>query len=129
MPEPPVIQKVRNKLKLQNPDQKFGLGLCCFTSLSTIFQIYCGIQFYCGIQIYCDIQFYCGIQIYCGIQFYCGIQIYCGIQFYWCIKPLYQEKTTNLLKSLTNFNVVLSTPCLSEIRTLNVSGDRHWLHR
>jgi hypothetical protein len=44
MPEPPVIQKVRNKLKLQNPDQKFGLGLCCFTSLSTIFQIYCGIH-------------------------------------------------------------------------------------
>jgi len=24
--------------------------------------------------------------------------------------------------------VVLSTPCLSRIRTYNISGDMHWLH-
>jgi hypothetical protein len=29
----------------------------------------------------------------------------------------------------TSHNVISSTPRLSEIRTLNISGDRNWLHR
>ena len=28
-----------------------------------------------------------------------------------------------------SYNVVSSTPCLSQIPIHNVSGDRHWLHR
>jgi hypothetical protein len=27
-----------------------------------------------------------------------------------------------------SYNVVLSTPCLSRVRTHNVSGDTYWLH-
>ena len=54
-------------------------------------------------------------------------QLYCGGQFYWWRKPEDPEKTTTCRKSLTNFNVVHLA--LIEIRTHNISSDRHWLHR
>ena len=41
------------------------------------------------------------------------------------------EETTDLLQvtdKLKHIYVVSSTPCLSGIRTHNLSGDRHWLH-
>jgi len=53
-------------------------------------------------------------------------QLYHGTQFWWR-KPEYQKKTTDTGKLY--HNVVSSTPCLSGIRTCNVSGYRHWLHR
>jgi hypothetical protein len=53
-------------------------------------------------------------------------QLYRGGQFYWLRKTEYPEKTTQVTLS---HNVVSSTPRLNGIRTHNVSGDRHWLHR
>ena len=48
----------------------------------------------------------------------------------WWLKPEYTEKTTDLPQVTDKYiNVVSSTPCLSGIRTHNVSGDRQWLHR
>ena len=59
-------------------------------------------------------------------------QLYRGDQFHWWKKPVYPEKTTDLSQvtdQLYHTIVVSSTPRLSGIRTHNVSGDRHWLHR
>ena len=47
-------------------------------------------------------------------------QLYRGGQFYWWRKPEHPEKTTDLSQV---------TYLLSKIRTHNVIGDRHWLHR
>jgi hypothetical protein len=54
-------------------------------------------------------------------------------QFSWCTQPEYPERekthrpAANHLQTLWH-NVVSITPRLSEIRTHNVSGHRHWLH-
>ena len=32
-------------------------------------------------------------------------------------------------RQTVSHNVVMCTPCLSEIWTHNINGDRHWLHR
>ena len=79
----------------------------------------------------------CVVSIY-GLGLWCltPLQQYfsyiVAISFYWWRKPECPEKTTDLSqitgKTLSH-NVVSSTPRLSGIRTHNVSGDRHWLHR
>jgi len=51
--------------------------------------------------------------------------VYCGGQFYCWRKPEYPEKTTDLLQVTLSHNVVMSTLCLSEIRTHNFSSDGH----
>ena len=56
-------------------------------------------------------------------------QLYRGSQFYWWRKPDFPEKTTDLPQVTDKLNVVLNTPHLSGIRTHNVSGDTHQLHR
>ena len=75
---------------------RWVLGLCCFTPLSTIFQLYRGGRFYC-----------------------------------WR-KPVVPGENHRHVAShwqTLSHNVVSSTPRLSGIQTLNLSGDRHWLHR
>jgi hypothetical protein len=58
-------------------------------------------------------------------------QLYLGRQFYWLMKPEYPEKTTDMSQVTDKLYhiIVLSTPHLDRIRTHNVSGDRHWLHK
>jgi hypothetical protein len=55
--------------------------------------------------------------------------IYRGGKFYWWRKPEYQEKTAASHWQTLSHNIVSSAPQLSVIRSHNVSGDRHWLHR
>jgi len=45
-------------------------------------------------------------------------QLYRGGQFYWWRKPEDPEKTTDLSQVIDKL-----------IRTHNISGDKHWLHR
>ena len=58
-------------------------------------------------------------------------QLYRGGQFYCWRKPEYPVKTKPVVSHWQTLsrNVVSSTPRLRRIRTHNVSGDRHWLHR
>jgi hypothetical protein len=52
--------------------------------------------------------------------------IYRGGQFYWQREKHRPE--ANYWQTLSD-NVVSSSSSLSKIRTHNVSGDRHWLHK
>jgi hypothetical protein len=54
------------------------------------------------------------------------LQLYRGDQFYWRRKPEYPGKTAVSHWQTLSHNVV---SCLCGIRTHNISGDRHWLHR
>ena len=58
--------------------------------------------------------------------------IYLGGQFYWWRKlgvPRENHRPTASHWQTLSHNIVSSTSRMSEIRTHNVSGDRHWLHR
>ena len=59
------------------------------------------------------------------------LQLYRGGQFYWWSKLEYQKKTTDLPKVNDKLYLIMlyTHIALSEIRTHNFNGDRHWLHR
>ena len=67
-----------------------------------------------------------GSELWCLKPLSTIFQSYCNGQFYWWRKPQICRKSR--WQTLSQ-NVVLTTPRLSGIRTHNVSGDRHWLHR
>jgi hypothetical protein len=55
--------------------------------------------------------------------------LYRGGQFYWWRKPEDPKKTTDWSRHWQTLSHNVVPFILIEIRTHNISGDRHWLHR
>jgi hypothetical protein len=73
---------------------------------------------------------YIRVGLWCLMLLSIIFQLYRGCQFYWLRKPEYHRENHRPVAShwqTLSHNVVHLT--LIEIRTHNISGDRHWLHK
>jgi hypothetical protein len=79
--------------------------------------------------IYCVCLFVCLFVWWCLSPLSTIFQLYRGGQFYWWMEPEDPEKITDLSSHGQTLSHNVAHLALFEIRTHNISGDRHWLHR